>query len=77
MDWGLFNMSVHMVVVKFMPSAVHVCVQSRSICIFLTHVHTDLGSSRPTSLVHSQPERKDLSMQSGFRHFCLCKRQIL
>ena len=24
MDWGLFNMSVHIVVIKFVPSAIHV-----------------------------------------------------
>lgn len=65
MDLGLFNMSDHIVVIKYVPSAIHVCVPSPSICIFLAYMHTHLESSRPTLLVHSQPERKDLSRQRG------------
>lgn len=73
----LFNVSIHVIVIKLVPGAIRVCTLSPSICIFLTNMHADLRSSRPTSLVHSQPERMELSRQRGpgNRHFCLCNRQ--
>lgn len=70
MDWGLFNISVHIFVIKLVPSAIHVYVLCPSICISCTSAHWS-GVSQTHLPVHSQPEGKDLSRQQGSRQQAL------